>query len=80
MTAPNPNASAIERRELKKIYTWINEISSLQTRENALLELCKKQESVPDLAPMLWHSFGTAAALLEVQHVLLHHSCFGFLL
>nr|XP_054107788.1 CCR4-NOT transcription complex subunit 9-like [Callithrix jacchus] len=34
-------------------------------RENALLELSKKQESVPDLAPMLWHSFGTTTALLQ---------------
>ena len=25
----------------------------------------KKREVVPDLAPMLWHSFGTVAALLQ---------------
>lgn len=25
----------------------------------------KKREAVPDLAPMLWHSFGTVAALLQ---------------
>src|SRR4051812_10474729 len=35
------------------------------TRENALLELSKKREEFPDLAPMLWHSFGTIAALLQ---------------
>jgi hypothetical protein len=35
------------------------------TRENALLELSKKREDFPDLAPMLWHSFGTVAALLQ---------------
>ena len=30
----------------------------------------KKREVVPDLAPMLWHSFGTVAALLqEIVHV-----------
>ncbi len=34
-------------------------------RENALLELSKKREDFPDLAPMLWHSFGTIAALLQ---------------
>lgn len=33
-------------------------MSNPETRENALLELSKKRESVPDLAPMLWHSFG----------------------
>uniref|UniRef100_A0A6Q2WSD6 CCR4-NOT transcription complex subunit 9 n=1 Tax=Esox lucius TaxID=8010 RepID=A0A6Q2WSD6_ESOLU len=53
----------------EKIYQWINELSSPETRENALLELSKKRESVPDLAPMLWHSCGTIAALLQVVNV-----------
>uniref|UniRef100_A0A2K5PYF3 CCR4-NOT transcription complex subunit 9 n=1 Tax=Cebus imitator TaxID=2715852 RepID=A0A2K5PYF3_CEBIM len=44
---------------------WTKELSSPETRENALLELSKKRESVPDFAPMLWHSFGTATALLQ---------------
>jgi len=48
-----------------KVFQWINELSNPETRETALLELSKKRESVPDLAPMLWHSFGTAAALLQ---------------
>jgi len=48
-----------------KIYQWIIELSSPETREAALLELSKKREVVPDLAPMLWHSFGTMAALLQ---------------
>lgn len=48
-----------------KIYQWIIELSNPETRENALLELSKKREVVPDLAPMLWHSFGTIAALLQ---------------
>jgi len=48
-----------------KIYQWIVELSCPDTRENALLELSKKREVVPDLAPMLWHSFGTIAALLQ---------------
>ena len=34
-------------------------------RELALLELSKKREEFSDLAPMLWHSFGTVAALLQ---------------
>ena len=29
------------------------------------MELSKKRESVDALAPMLWHSFGTIAALLQ---------------
>eukprot|EP00057_Strongylocentrotus_purpuratus_P009846 XP_011664320.1 PREDICTED: cell differentiation protein RCD1 homolog [Strongylocentrotus purpuratus] len=32
---------------------------------NFLLYNSKKREVVPDLAPMLWHSFGTVAALLQ---------------
>ncbi|KAG5578878.1 hypothetical protein H5410_049505 [Solanum commersonii] len=34
-------------------------------RENALLELFKKKELFPDLGRLLWHSFGTIAALLQ---------------
>ena len=48
-----------------QIYQWILELSSPDTRESALLELSKKREVVPDLAPMLWNSFGTIAALLQ---------------
>ncbi|KAE8796638.1 cell differentiation protein RCD1 [Hordeum vulgare] len=36
-----------------------------ELRENALLELSKKREIFQDLAPLLWHSFGTIAALLQ---------------
>ncbi|MCL7043703.1 hypothetical protein MKW94_025681 [Papaver nudicaule] len=34
-------------------------------RENALLDLSKKREIFQDLAPLLWNSFGTIAALLQ---------------
>lgn len=61
------NVTALAQVDREKIYQWINELSSPETRENALLELSKKRESVPDLAPMLWHSFGTIAALLQVS-------------
>ncbi|XP_064456769.1 CCR4-NOT transcription complex subunit 9-like [Ornithodoros turicata] len=49
----------------EKIFQWIIELSNPESRENALLELSKKREVVPDLAPMLWNSFGTIAALLQ---------------
>ena len=35
------------------------------TRESALLDLSKRRESVADLAPILWFSFGTMACLLQ---------------
>ena len=34
-------------------------------RESALLELSKKREAFPDLAPILWYSHGTIAALIQ---------------
>lgn len=58
-------SSALSEMDREKIYTWVLELSSPDTREHALLELSKKREVVPDLAPMLWHSFGTIAALLQ---------------
>lgn len=60
--SPAAMQSTVDR---EKVYTWIIELSNPETRENALLELSKKREVVPDLAPMLWHSFGTTASLLQ---------------
>jgi len=61
----NPLEREQDNIELRKIYQWINELSCSETRETALLELSKKRETVDQLAPMLWHSFGTIAALLQ---------------
>ena len=63
-TTTSTNQSSVDR---DKIYQWIIELSSPDSREAALLELSKKREVVSDLAPMLWHSFGTMAALLQVR-------------
>ncbi|KAK3199784.1 hypothetical protein Dsin_023199 [Dipteronia sinensis] len=41
------------------------DLSNPELRENALLELSKKRELFQDLAPLLWNSFGTIAALLQ---------------
>ena len=41
------------------------DLTNPSTRENALLELSKKREAFPELAPYLWHSFGTIVALLQ---------------
>ncbi|KAG7669438.1 hypothetical protein Ndes2526B_g05768 [Nannochloris sp. 'desiccata'] len=41
------------------------DLTNPSTKETALLELSKKRESFPELAPFLWHSFGTMAALLQ---------------
>nr|CAG4651974.1 EOG090X09A7 [Triops cancriformis] len=62
MATTQANIQAVDR---EKIYQWISELTNPETRESALLELSKKREVVPELAPMLWHSFGAIAALLQ---------------
>jgi CCR4-NOT transcription complex subunit 9 len=42
----------------RKTMEWIVQLLNSQTRETALLELSKKREAVPELALVLWHSFG----------------------
>lgn len=46
-------------------FKLVTELINPDQRESALLELSKKREAFPDLAPILWHSFGTIAALLQ---------------
>ena len=53
-TAAEP-VSEDNRLTLNYIADLLNE----NTRETALLELSKKREQVPELALILWHSFGT---------------------
>jgi CCR4-NOT transcription complex subunit 9 len=48
----------------ERIALWITELLSSNTREAALMELSRKREKVPDLAVLLWHSFGSVAVLL----------------
>ncbi|KAF2363504.1 Armadillo-type fold [Trinorchestia longiramus] len=59
---PTPSISAEEK---ERLYTYILQLNQPETREEALQELSKKRESMADLAPLLWHSFGTVAALLQ---------------
>ncbi len=59
----NPSGTSAVNRE--QVYGWIQELSSPDSREHALIELSRKREVLPDLAPLLWHSFGTIAALLQ---------------
>ncbi|CAN1339923.1 CCR4-NOT transcription complex subunit 9 [Linum perenne] len=66
---PNPTAagtSAGKERKLASAEHLVLELSNPELRENALLELSKKREHFQDLAPLLWNSFGTIAALLQV--------------
>lgn len=49
----------------KKLVELIIELTRQDSRESALLELSKHRESCPDLAPILWYSFGAITALLQ---------------
>jgi CCR4-NOT transcription complex subunit 9 len=60
---PHPQNPAPEDRE--QIYRKILDLSIPEKREIALSELSKKREEVPNLAPILWYSFGTIAVLLQ---------------
>ena len=51
--------------DVKELHPLVLQLCAPDTRESALLELSKKRENYPDLAPVLWHSFGTMAALLQ---------------
>lgn len=44
--------------ENRRVLEWIAQVLNANTREAALLELSKKREQVPELALILWHSFG----------------------
>ncbi|KAK7634569.1 cell differentiation family, Rcd1-like-domain-containing protein [Phyllosticta citricarpa] len=44
--------------ENRRVLEWIAQLLNPATRETALLELSKKREQVPELALILWHSFG----------------------
>ncbi|KIW06965.1 cell differentiation protein rcd1 [Verruconis gallopava] len=49
----------------RKTMEFIVQLLNPQTRETALLELSKKREAVPELALVLWHSFGVMTSLLQ---------------
>lgn len=47
------------------IYQLVQQILNPAVRETALLDLSKCRESVEDLAPIIWNSFGVMAVLLQ---------------
>src|SRR6218665_370212 len=51
--------------EPEKIYQFIQDLLTVEKREVALIELSKKRDNVPDLAVMLWNSFGATIALIN---------------
>ncbi|KAK4745795.1 hypothetical protein SAY87_012107 [Trapa incisa] len=52
-------------RNVVSVEQLVIDLSNPELRENALLEFSKKRVMIQDLAPLLWNSFGTIAALLQ---------------
>lgn len=50
---------------IEELLPLVMQLTNPEQREGVLLELSKKRESFTDLAPILWHSYGTVAALLQ---------------
>jgi CCR4-NOT transcription complex subunit 9 len=48
-----------------EVYQLVQDLRVMERREHALLELSKRRETRSDLAPILWHSFGTIVALIQ---------------
>jgi len=52
--------------ENKKVLSWVAELlNNNGNKETALMELSKKREQVPELALIIWHSFGVMTSLLQ---------------
>lgn len=49
--------------ENRKVFIWVAELLDPNRREAALMELSKKREQVPELALVIWHSFGKASSV-----------------
>mmetsp|Transcript_26532 Transcript_26532/g.54291 ORF Transcript_26532/g.54291 Transcript_26532/m.54291 type:complete len:414 (-) Transcript_26532:339-1580(-) len=79
MTLSNPPASstlatgpaaanaprAINAGSVEELHVLVLQLVNSEQREGVLLELSKNRENFPDLAPILWHTYGTVAALLQ---------------
>ena len=69
LTAMNEQASSGMDQQLseenRKVLQWVAELLDPNRREGALMELSKKREQVPELALVLWHSFGVMTSLLQ---------------
>ncbi|KAJ0044920.1 hypothetical protein Pint_04073 [Pistacia integerrima] len=74
-SASNPSAAAAaaaaagaganKDRKMASAENLVLELSNPDLRENALLDLSKNKELFQDLAPFVWNSFGTIAALIQ---------------
>ncbi|KAL8098669.1 uncharacterized protein LOC141684774 isoform X2 [Apium graveolens] len=67
---PGSSSSAVgapvnKDQKMQSAEQLVLDLSNPDVRENALLELSKNKELFQDLAPFVWNSFGTIAALIQ---------------
>lgn len=60
VTSLQPSTSSTE-----EIFPLILQLGTPHERESALSELSKRREVCPEMAPILWYSFGTISVLLQ---------------
>ena len=53
--------------ENRRVLGWVAELLVGNSRETALMELSKKREQVPELALIIWHSFGTSRSIIKLE-------------
>ena len=58
------NSANFNEEEKLSIIKYIDELKYADKRDNALIELSRQREHFAELAPFIWHSVGTIAALL----------------
>ncbi|QKX55858.1 uncharacterized protein TRUGW13939_02957 [Talaromyces rugulosus] len=63
--AAGAGLEGVHTEDNRKIFLWVTELLDPNRRETALMELSKKREQVPELALVIWHSFGVMTALLQ---------------
>ncbi|EDQ84878.1 uncharacterized protein MONBRDRAFT_29867 [Monosiga brevicollis MX1] len=61
---PGTSAPTNQKVDRSALLQLVLDLTSIDKRENALNVLSKQRDSWPDLAPVLWFSCGTMAALL----------------
>jgi CCR4-NOT transcription complex subunit 9 len=62
---PGVAVGRIDPAQAAAVQELVRDLTVTDQREAALLELSKKREAISDLAPILWYSQGTIAALLQ---------------
>ncbi|RMZ91343.1 hypothetical protein DV736_g1420, partial [Chaetothyriales sp. CBS 134916] len=63
--AGSPGADGQLSEENRRVLQWVADLMEPARRESALMELSKKREQVPELALVLWYSFGVMTSLLQ---------------